>query len=150
MNECFFILNLQPQSSVQLLALPQWQWGDGSWISARVRFDDGTLIYGGQNFRFGSSGKGPGHYCLTVKNEEAVIQSREFEGWELKPLTAEAEKMLKEIAEKKEKGIATKADEETERKIWNEREEIILPRDPNCGNSGKANKQVKARQLATN
>lgn len=150
MDEWFFILNLQPRSSVKLLALPQWKQGDLSWVSAKGRFGDDIPTYGGQNFKIAASEKGPGHYCLTVRDDEMVIQSREFEGWELKEPTAEEQKTLLEIAEKKEKGIATKTDEETERKIWNEREEIIIPRDPSCGGSGKVSKKSKSLQPLAN
>lgn len=146
-REKFFILDLQPEFSVKLYAMPQWQRGDMSWIAASGRFSDGRSIDAGQNFIIHDSGRGPGHYCLTIKDDQITIRSREFEGWRQKPLTDEEWKQLKDIWKKEETGQATENDIEIKKKLWGEREEIITPRDERCGASGGSRQKPPPSKL---
>jgi hypothetical protein len=131
-KERFFILNLEPQASLKLHARPQLR-GDGSSIFASGRFADGGKVDGGKSFRFPRSGKGPGSYCLSVKEGGAVtVTSKDFEGYELADYTPEEKRRIEEYRKKFKAGQTTEADEKTFLKIGGTRKEIITPESPDC------------------
>jgi hypothetical protein len=134
-NERFFILNLAPQASLKLHARPQWKRGDVSWIEVSGQFINGGIVYDGKNFRFPRSAKGPGCYCLSVKEDGITIVSRDFEGWSRADLTSEQERQIKEYYKKLEAGQATQADKKIVDDIYSNRAEIITPKAPDCGSA---------------
>jgi hypothetical protein len=132
-NERFFILNLEPQATLKLYGRPQWKRRDSSWISASGQFTSGGKVYGGKNFRFPRSVKGPGCYCLSAKEDGIAIVSRDFEGWSRADLTSEQVGQIKEYYKKLETGQATEADKKAIEDIYSSRAEIITPKAPDCG-----------------
>jgi hypothetical protein len=80
-NEKFLILDIQPQSSVKFLAYPQsWL----NWISGEGKFSSGKAIpFVGKNFRIGDDREShvPKHYCVSIKDNEMLIQSEEIKGY---------------------------------------------------------------------
>jgi hypothetical protein len=132
-NERFFILNLEPQSSVKLCARPQWKRGDSSWISTSGRFINGGKVYGGKNFSMPPSAKGPGRYCLSVKENVITVVSRDFEGYEPAELTPTERKQIEDYKKKFEARQATEADEKNVYEIYLNRPKIITPISPDCG-----------------
>jgi len=132
-NERFFILNLGPQTSLKLNARPQWRRADLSWISASGQFINGGKVYNGQNFKMPNSAKGPGRYCLNVKDDGIMITSLDFEGLKLAEFTPDESKQIEDYFKKLEARQTTQADEKAMRKIYLNRAEIITPRSSDCG-----------------
>jgi hypothetical protein len=134
-NERFFILNLEPQASLKLYARPQWKRGDSSWFYANGRFINGGKVDGGQNFRLPHTAKGPGRYCLSVKENAITIVSRDFEGYESREFTPEERKQIEENKKKFEAKKGTEVDGKTIYEIYLKRPEIITPKSPDCGDA---------------
>jgi hypothetical protein len=135
-GEWFYILNLAPQASLKLNALPQQGGGDfssSSWISASGQFINGGIVFDGKNFRIPSYAEGPGCYCLSVKEDGITIVSRDFEGWSRADFTSEEKRQIEEYRKKVEAGQTTEADKKTIDEIYSNRAEIITPRSPDCG-----------------
>jgi len=132
-NERFFILNLEPQASLKLYARPQWERGDSCWFSGSGRFINGGKVDGGKNFRISPSAKGPGRYCLSVKENAITVVSRDFEGYELREFAPEERKQIEDYEKKLKARQARKADERIIDKIYSNRAEIITPKSPDCG-----------------
>jgi len=86
-GEWFYIMNLPPRTSMNLYALPQYWRADSSWISASGQFINGGKVYHGLNFRMPHSAKGPGRYCLSVKEDGVTITSPDFESSKLADFT---------------------------------------------------------------
>lgn len=83
-SDRFLLLEVQPHTSTRLLARPQTdQTANGSWISCFGKFADGRNINEGRNFSIRGQYVSPAHYCIFVREEGVVIQSREFEGFEI-------------------------------------------------------------------
>jgi hypothetical protein len=80
-NEHFLILDLQPKSSVKLSAYPQsWL----SWVSCKGSFASGKSIpFDGVNFfiRDNRESHVSQHYCISIRDDELLIQSQEIEGY---------------------------------------------------------------------
>jgi hypothetical protein len=134
-NERFFILNMEPQASVKLYARPQWKRGDSSWISASGQFINSGKVYGGKNFSMPHSAKGPGRYCLSVKENTITIVSRDFEGYEPAEFTPEERKQIEDYKKKFEARRATEADEKNVNEIYVNRPKIITPKSSDCGDA---------------
>jgi len=132
-NERLFILNLEPQASLKLYARPQYLRADSSWISASGQFINGEKVYHGLNFRMPHSAKGPGRYCLSVKEDGISITSLDFEGSKLADFTPEENRRIEEHRKKREAGQTTPADKKAMEEIYSNRAEIIIPRSPGCG-----------------
>jgi hypothetical protein len=135
-GEWFYILNLAPQASLKLNALPQ-QWGrdfpSSIWVSADGQFINGGKVSDGKDFRIPSYTEGPGYYCFSVKEDGITIVSRDFEGRSPADFTSEEEKQIEEYRKKVEAGQTTPADKKTIDEIYSNRAEIITPRSPDCG-----------------
>ena len=135
-GEWFYILNLAPQASLKLNALPQ-QWGgaysSSSWISADGQFINGVMVSDGKNFRIPPYAKSPVCYCFSVKEDGITIVSRDFEGWSRADFTSEEKRQIEEHRKKVEAGQTTQADIKTIDEIYSNRAEIITPRSPDCG-----------------
>jgi hypothetical protein len=134
-NERFFILNLEPQASVKLYARPIWKRGDSSWFSGSGQFINGGKVHGGKNFRLPHSAKGPGRYCLSVKENAITVVSRDFEGYELREFTPEERKQNEEERKKFEASQGTEVDGKKFYEIYIKRPEIITPKSPDCGDA---------------
>lgn len=134
-GEWFYILNLAPQASLKLNALPQRGGGYSSlgWISADGQFINGGEFSVGTNFRIPPHAKDPGCYCLSVKEDAVTIVSRDFEGRNIADLTSEEERQIKEYRKKLEAGQTTQEDKKTIEEIYSNRAEIITPISPDCG-----------------
>jgi hypothetical protein len=134
-GEWFYILNMRPQASLKLSALPQSGGGYSSlrWISADGQFINGGEFSVGRNFRIPSNAIDPGCYCLSVKEGAITIVSRNFEGRNRADLTSEEERRIKEYRKKLEAGQATQEDKKTIEEIYSNRAEIITPISPDCG-----------------
>jgi hypothetical protein len=111
-GEWFYILNLAPQASLKLNALPEWGGGYSSldWVSAYGQFINGGKVSDGKNFRIPPYSKDLGCYCLSVKDDAITIVSRDFEGYNRAALTSEEEKEIKEYRKKLEAGQTTEVD----------------------------------------
>jgi hypothetical protein len=109
-NERFFILNLEPQASLKLYARPQWKRGDSSGFSGSGQFINGGKVHGGKSFRLPHSAKGPGRYCLSVKENAITVVSRDFEGYEFREFTPEERKQNEEDKKKFEARQGTEVD----------------------------------------
>jgi hypothetical protein len=129
-KERFFILNLEPQASLKLHARPQLR-GDYRSIFASGRFTSGGKIDALRSFRFPRSAKGPGRYCLSVKEDMTTIVSLDFEG--VSNFTPEQERKITEYFKKREAGQATQADRKAVDEIYSNRAEITIPKAPDCG-----------------
>jgi len=134
-NERFFILNLKPQSSVKLYARPQWKRGDSSGFSGSGQFINGGKVHGGKSFRLPHSAKGPGRYCLSVKENAITVVSRDFEGYEFREFTPEERKQNEEDKKKFEARQGTEVDGKKIYEIYLKRPEIITPKSPDCGDA---------------
>jgi hypothetical protein len=133
-GEWFFILNLAPQASLKLYARPQWKRVEYSIVYASGRFISGGEVYGVQSFKIPHSAKGPGRYCLSVKENAIALVSRDFEGFELAEYTPEEKKQIEDYEKKLRARQTTEADEKMIREIYlKERPEIITPTSPDCG-----------------
>jgi hypothetical protein len=80
-GERFLILDLQPNEKVKLSTTPQ-SWA--SWISCGGNFQvSKKKFYSGVNFSIhdGNENHVSQHYFVTVKDDEVLIQSQEFEGY---------------------------------------------------------------------
>ena len=79
----FLLLELQPYSKTQLLAYPQTdKTADISWIGGIGMYDDGQMIPAwGMNFRIRGKYISPARYCVLIKENEVVVQSKDFEGF---------------------------------------------------------------------
>ena len=135
-GEWFYILNLAPQASLKLNALPQQRGSDypsSSWISASGQFVNGGVVFDGKDFRIPPHEEGPGCYCFSVKEDGITIVSRDFEGWSRADFTPEEKRQIEEYRKKVEAGQTTQADKKTIDEIYSNRAEIITPRSPNCG-----------------
>lgn len=83
-SDMFLLLEVQPRSLTRLLTRPQTdQTADISWVSCFGKFADGRDKGGGRNFSIRGKYVSPAHYCIVIREEEVVIQSREFEGFEI-------------------------------------------------------------------
>lgn len=80
-SEYFLILDLPPKSSVKLSAYPQsWL----SWVSCKGSFASGKSIpFDGVNFfiRDNRESHVSQHYCISIREDELLIQSQEIEGY---------------------------------------------------------------------
>lgn len=81
-GEVFLLLDLQPSSTVKLHAQPQTdKIADMSGLSCHLQFADGREIPTTvMNFYIHEVYKGPARYCLTIKDNEIIIRSEDFEG----------------------------------------------------------------------
>jgi hypothetical protein len=136
-GEWFYILNLAPQASLKLNALPQSGGGYSSlgWISADGQFINGGEFSVGKNFRIPSNAKGLGCYCLSVKENAVAFVSRDFEGYELREFTPEERKQNEEERKKFEARQGTEVDGKKIYEIYLKRPEIITPKSPDCGDA---------------
>lgn len=134
-NERFFILNLEPQASLKLYARPKWKRGDLIGFYGSGQFINGGKVHGGKSFRLPHSTKGPGRYCLSVKENAITVVSRDFEGFELADFTPEERKQIEDHQKKLEARQATEEDEKIIREIYLNRPEIITPKSPDCGDT---------------
>jgi hypothetical protein len=79
-GDLFLILDLQPKAAATFSARPQsWL----SWIACEGSLAPGKLIpYGGVNFfiRDNDGTHVPQHYCVAIRDNGVVIQSREIDG----------------------------------------------------------------------
>jgi hypothetical protein len=135
-GEWFYILNLAPQASSKLNALPQqWEaaYSSSSWISADGQFINGGIVFDGKNFRIPYYIISSNYYCISVKDDGITIVNRDFEGWSRADLTSEQKKQIKEYYKKLEGGQATQADKKAIDEIYANRAEIITPKSPDCG-----------------
>ncbi len=83
-GEKFLLLDVPPSSTIKLYAQPQTdKVGDTSGFSCHLQFADGREIpTTGMGFRIRGVYKGPARYCLTIKDNEVIIRSEDFEGVE--------------------------------------------------------------------
>jgi len=79
------------------------------------------------------SAKGPGRYCLNVKDDGIMITSLDFEGLKLAEFTPDESKQIEDYFKKLEARQTTQADEKAMRKIYLNRAEIITPRSSDFG-----------------
>ena len=77
--EEFLVINLLPRSTIQLHPQTQTD-SDSSWIAARAEFDNSKIVSSGMNFRIRGQYKGMMHYCVSITDQEIIVQSQEFEG----------------------------------------------------------------------
>src|SRR5262245_2189112 len=135
-GEWFYILNLAPQASLKLNALPQGggAYSSSSWISADGQFINGGEFSVGKNFRIPSYAK-PGCYCFSVKENAITVVSRDFEGCEFREFTPEESKQNEEDKKKFEAKQGTEVDEKKIYEIYSKRPEIITPKSPGCGDA---------------
>jgi hypothetical protein len=79
----FLILELQAHSKTQLSAYPQTdKTADISWIGGVGMYDDGQMLPAwGMNFRIRGKYISPAHYCVLIKENEVLVQSKDFEGF---------------------------------------------------------------------
>jgi hypothetical protein len=132
-NERFFILNLEPKASLKLHARPLWKRGDLAAVAASGQFSNGGKIGAAMSFILPPSGKGPGCYCLTAKEEGITIVSRDLEGWNQVEFTSEEKRQMEEYYKKHKAGQRTEADEKAFNDIFSNRVVIITPKAPDCG-----------------
>jgi len=80
-GELFLILDLQPKATTTFSTHPQsWL----SWIACEGSLGPGKRIpYGGVNFSIGDNHDThvPQHYCVAIRDNGVVIQSREVDGY---------------------------------------------------------------------
>jgi len=111
-DERFIVFDLQPQSVIKLYPQPQTdQDADLSWVGAEVRFADGGKAYGGADFQIRDLYKGPAHYCLSIKEKQILIMSREFEGFTIDMAHLEKNKddILRKLDEATDDGARKRA-----------------------------------------
>lgn len=77
--EEFLIINLLPHSTVNIYTQTQTD-SDSSWIAARAEFDNNKIVSSGMNFRIKGQYRGMMHYCVSITDQEIIVQSQEFEG----------------------------------------------------------------------
>jgi len=82
-DEMILQFDLQPKSVVKLYVEPQSdQRADLSWIWCKGKFVSGqNILETGTNFKIRGKYNGPAHYCVSVKDQQVSIESREFEGY---------------------------------------------------------------------
>ncbi len=81
--ENFWLFDLQPNAVVKLEACPQTNaFADSSWIACYGKFTDGRDVdTAGVNFKIREKYKAPGHYRITITDDETKIDSPDFEGY---------------------------------------------------------------------
>jgi hypothetical protein len=137
LGEWFYILNLAPQASLKLNALPEWG-GDHSsldWVSAVGQFINGGKVSDGMKFRIPPYSKDLGCYCLSVKEDAITIVSRDFEDYEFRGFTPEERNQNIEDRKKFEARQGTEVDGKKSTRFTLERPEIITPKSPDCGDA---------------
>lgn len=81
-SEKFIVLDLNSEETILLQTTAQINnRSDLSWVSALAIFDDGSMSSGGVNFEIKEQHKGTTIYCISIKEKEAIITSRDFNGW---------------------------------------------------------------------
>jgi hypothetical protein len=111
-GEWFYILNLAPQASLKLNALPERLGGHSSldWVTADGQFINGGEFSVGKSFRIPPYSKDLGCYCLSVKEDAITIVSRDFDGYEYREFTPEEKKQNEEDRKKFEARQGTEVD----------------------------------------
>ena len=79
----FLILEVQPQTTTRLFARPQIDKTSSlSWIGGYVKFDGSDMSQWGRNFTIEGKVTSPAHYCVIIKEEGVVVQSKELDSYE--------------------------------------------------------------------
>lgn len=81
-SDMFLLFDLQPDVTTKLSIQPQTdQEADMSWIGYGGQFADGKQIKAsGLNFKIQGKYHSQGHYCVTIKDNEVIVRSSDFEG----------------------------------------------------------------------
>lgn len=80
-NEKFLLIDVQPNEKVRLQVTSDLEGrADMSWLSCLTRFEDGKeLGKAGKDFRITGKPKSPSKYFVTIKPNEALIESQDYQ-----------------------------------------------------------------------